>query len=298
MNRRQTSKLAMYTVTASLETEGDPQILAMMPNFITHVGNLKVAIATIDTAAKAQMHYTATVSGNKQDARTRLEERMFITGSAVRAWAIANNDTNLAAEWNLTLPGLSRMKDKDLLLKARNLIEASVPLANELIPFGISKEESNALYDAANLFDNLMPSPRKNQISKADATKALESGFAHAESELGHMDVLAELLHTREPAFYTDYQNRRTPIKPASRPLALFGSIRDDNGNPLKNVSITIDGLPDTAQSTARGNFRFPTLPDGVHNLHFKRHGYQELIHTVAITNGQRAKIDIELRTL
>ncbi|AWI26127.1 carboxypeptidase regulatory-like domain-containing protein [Flavobacterium pallidum] len=296
MNGKQKNKLASYIVTAAIETEADPAILAQMPDALLHLAALRAAIAKIEQASAAQLHYAQRATGNKKEARLALEEAVFNSAAALCALSTRLKDVTLAEEWNLSVNTLQKMRDHNLFATATNLVTAMQPYATQLEAYGIPKSGNTVLTDTIALFGALMPKPRENQLSEKEASLQLLEGFNDAQAAATALDTLANMLRKREPAFYADYRNRRTAIKTAARPYAATGSVTDNTGNPLRYVSVAIDGLPDTVRTTDKGNFRFQTLPDGVHILHFRLHGYQDQSHAISVNQHRSDRMAIELR--
>lgn len=298
MNGKQKNKLAAYVVTATIETDANPGILAQLPDSTQHFTSLKAAITKIEQAHAAQLHYAKPASGDKKEARAALEDSVFNNAAALCALSVKMKNKDLAEEWNLSVNSLKKLTNLNLLATANNLRAAMTPFMADLEPYGIKEGQRTALGDAAAAFSALMPVPRTNQLSEKEASLQLREGFAEADASLEALDILVRMLRKREPAFYADYRNRRTPLKSPARPYAVSGTVTNRKGNPLQYVRVSIDGLPNTAGTTAKGNFRFSSLDDGVHILRFLRHGFEEHTQAVSVNHNRSERTAIELKEL
>lgn len=298
MNGRQKNKLAAYVVTAAIETDADPGILAQLPDSAQHFTSLKEAITKIEQAHAAQLHYAKPASGDKKEARAALVDSLFNNAAAFCALSVKMKNRDLADEWNLSVNAVRKLTDLNLLATAGNLRAAMTPFMTDLEPYGIKEGQLTALSDAAAAFSALMPLPRTNQLSEREASLQLRDGFAQADAALSALDILVRMLRKREPAFYADYRNRRTPLKSPARPHAISGTVTNGKGNPLQFVRISIDGLPNVAGTTAKGNFRFSNVEDGVHVLRFRCHGFEEHAQAVSVNHNRSERATIALREL
>ncbi|OYU80195.1 MAG: hypothetical protein CFE23_10790 [Flavobacterium sp. BFFFF1] len=296
MNAKETARLAMYVVTADLETTADPAIIAGMPKFNTHLTEFKLAIADIDVAARQQQDYPRLTAADKTAAREALLNSMLNAELIVKAFAADNNKPGIAQGVIAADSTLRKLNDKEFSLEAENIVKLITEWENDLAPYGIGKNEILELSAATDLFKALMSTPRLNVVAKADATKKVKEGFRRADEALLHMDNLVKTRRKSQPDFHNDYWQRRIIVNLPSQPLALRGTVVNAAGVPLKGVKMTIDGHTQKARTTAKGTFRVKSLPDGVYVLRFVLPGYEELLHTIAITNGNRNFATIQLR--
>jgi carboxypeptidase family protein len=296
MNAKQNAKLAMYIVTAGLDTEGDPDILSKMPLFTAHLASLRSTIGTINVLTTKQDHFAANASLDKQSARTILEGQIYDIAASARAMAIKAKELDLADEWHLQPFTLKRAKDGRLLTKARNLATLAASRETDLLPYGITDREIGALIAATDLFESLMPKPRKNRVNKSNITKEIKTAFVSADDTITQMDILADTLRNRHPLFHADYRSRRTIISPPRRITALLGYVRDSSSNPLHGAAITVDGHSISVRSSRKGQFRIPQLPEGVYMLRITLPGYRELVETVIVNNGHTSRPGISMK--
>jgi len=74
---------------------------------------------------------------------------------------------------------------------------------------------------------------------------------------------------------------------------AVRGLVRDNDGTPLANVQLALEGGADPQVTGADGRFRFPSVPTGSRMLYVRAVGYQPVGQLVDITVGENPPITI-----
>jgi hypothetical protein len=79
---------------------------------------------------------------------------------------------------------------------------------------------------------------------------------------------------------------------------ALFGTVVDDQGNPLPGVTVTLTGptTPQVQETNAQGRFRFPTLSPGTYDLKTELEGYSPIDYpNVVINVGRNTEVEVTM---
>ncbi len=286
----------MLTATAGIETPDNLEILTKMPNFSDHLSAFKLGLADIHKAALIQQDHPLTTSEDKEAARETLENHMLEVSTIINAFAVNTKKAGVAQGYAAKEYVFKRMKDRELELEAKNIIKLATQWEDDLVPYGLTKNDTRQLQEAASAFTNLIPVPGDNQRTKKGSTQMIRDGFKRADTALGFMDALVNTQRTKAPEFYADYWSRRVVIDLPSHTISLRGVAKDSNGSPLKNVKVAIDGTQRAAKTTATGAFQFRRLPDGVYILRFTRPGFEDLMYTAVVNNGIKTIVTVQMR--
>lgn len=81
----------------------------------------------------------------------------------------------------------------------------------------------------------------------------------------------------------------------------IFGTVRDENGEKLSGVEVTVTNIDRNAETTAvtgkKGTFRFLALPPGSYQVSFDLEGYQSYVAAgVRLLAEQSVTLKIKLK--
>lgn len=76
----------------------------------------------------------------------------------------------------------------------------------------------------------------------------------------------------------------------------ILGRVLNEEVLPLAGVTVRFVGSKVSSVTTDDGVFYFTNVPARVHSLNFSRPGFESLVKTVSVTDGQRATVNAVLR--
>ncbi len=91
-------------------------------------------------------------------------------------------------------------------------------------------------------------------------------------------------------SFYKDqiilnYQTVQQVVKKKNL-FSISGTVYDENGNPLNDVNVFLDGTTIGISSDIDGNYKLEFIPPGYYNIVFSHVGYQNAVYQISETNG------------
>ena len=176
-------------------------------------------ISTLNTQ-QAQLDSRG-VTADKQAKRERLVTATLAVSQAGRAWALENENAELAQTMAAPRSALLRSsarKATDLAQAVYDAASASATAA-ALAPHGVTTARLKALQDAIKKFAAAIPLPRQKITSRKSATERLAEEFAAAERCLTEgLDLLIGQFEAEHPEFVAEYRNARVVAEPGTKP--------------------------------------------------------------------------------
>ena len=275
MKSTQEDKLSMEIVVVDLINNTDPTIVAKMPNFDSLSTDFS---KNVDKLREFKNGQTLNRTGNrmsKEQLREQMTQLGFITSAKVCAYAIAIDDEVLEMEVTYTYSNLQYLRDTDIADTCQSIYEiAQANLAN-LTDYGVTAASLLELKDSIDLYNVMLPKTRAGIVTQTIFTDKIVEVFEENEKLLFRMDKLVTMLKFEEATFFDEYFKSRRIVSTGHRKLSLKGKITNELGQPIDNVTITIETpTPETTKSTELGNYQFKTAIAGVFPVTFKRDGY------------------------
>lgn len=179
-------------------------------------------LENIEILSAQQAQYDSRgVTADKQAKRERLVTTTLAVAQAARAWALENENAELAQTMSVTRTALLRSSDRAATDLAQSVYDAAsvTATAAALVPHGVTAAKLKALQDAIKKFTAAVPLPRQKITSRKSATERLAREFAKAERCLTQgLDLLIGQFEAEFPEFVTEYRNARVVPKPGSKP--------------------------------------------------------------------------------
>jgi hypothetical protein len=209
MNDDQEDKLSMYYAVIAAaekhETAWQP-----LPAFVTQYGNFTTHVDTIRDLAEDQIQGITGATRDKAQRRQAMAELAFPVATAVQAWALENDNAELADRVGFSMSDF--LNGRDTIAEERAQVvhdEGETNLAG-LGDFGVTQQlldDSQATIDA---YHEFLTAPREAITDRKAATAAMRVAFADADDVLkNRLDKLIPILALTQPAFATDWRNAR-----------------------------------------------------------------------------------------
>ena len=182
---------------------GVPRMAAALEELESGLGQIHQKSSEKETA-------TAGKTKAKNNAESRLILIMMRVGGAVRGYASAIGDRPMYEATSFTRTDLGKLRDQELLTKARSLLKLATPIAAQLAERGIDAaaltllETRTAEYDAA-LGEQMIGIPKRQ-----GASKNVDELFKETSRLLvDEIDGMMEAMEETDPEFYSAYLNAR-----------------------------------------------------------------------------------------
>jgi len=186
-----------------------------MVNMLTDLN--KLVDETDELITKAGSIPTKT-AGNKNLARTELINIALKTSSIVKVYAFVIKNENLNNFIaNISMSSLGLMRNKELLIFCKNLLDNISSITTELADYGFTKEMKAELKTEIKDYEKLMTQPRQLISERKTTNELIEDNIDKIQSLLSNqIDPMMELF-TEDKEFYLSYKSARMIVDPASR---------------------------------------------------------------------------------
>lgn len=245
----------------------------------------------------------------KKQARLTLSLLAADTARKLTALAAFTNNQVLLNEMNYSDSDFKRCTDAQLRDVAQGIYNRAQTNLTALTPYGATAATQTSLQTAITNFVTAIPKPRVGIAEKKQSTLQLQNYFKIADNALANIDIIINLIKLTQPNFYSNYKTIRKIVNTSTGSLILKGLVTDvETGEPIKGaiVEFSLDGnsvKSKAARATevmvkktaAKGRFNVKTMPAGVYSVTVKKNGYAPQVETIAISEGDRSDINIQL---
>ena len=174
-----------------------------------------------DIAGKILKQQTPTsgAADNKQNVRHDLEESALTIANQLSALAEVNNDANLAAQTEFTLPTLDKLADDQMEATAKSIATLATANLAALADYGITQADIDALTQLTAMFHTVKTAPRTAVATRASETATLPDLITNQTSLLrNRLDKLLFRFKKTNPEFYAGYLSARVIVDRGGSP--------------------------------------------------------------------------------
>lgn len=187
------------------------------PAFVDAVARAKIGTAQIRSRSGKQQSPTEGVTGDKEQLRDILEDKLSVVADAIAAFAEKTKNADLAAKVELNRSVIDRLSDSDLILAANRVLEATTANLAALADYGITAAEQTELQGAATLYANKKESPREAIVGRRVETLSLPEAINTVRSIFrNELDKMMTAFKKPEPDFYKGYVASRVIVNHAA----------------------------------------------------------------------------------
>ena len=179
---------------------------------------VNAALGTVGT--KAQQQETPIIGEEVQKVLVRhdYEDEIMRIGGQLCSLASKNNDPNLAAQTELTLPQLDKLSADILEATGKRISTLATANLAALADYGITQTDVTALDGLTTQFDAVKTAPRKAIATRAGQTKTMPPAVKNVTSLLrNHLDKQMLMFKKSNPEFYAGYQSARVILDRSGR---------------------------------------------------------------------------------
>lgn len=177
------------------------------------IADLNTLINSLDEAAGLQITVSKGVTADKANKRFAMAEDAVTIASAIRAYAVSNNDPVLEKQFFHKL-SYFRLASDTVAFDASLLIHnTALQLGASLAPYQVTAASIAALLTKTEAFSNSISTPRLAISTRKQATAGIVELLRQADSLLRRrIDPLMYFYKSANPAFYNGYRNSRVII--------------------------------------------------------------------------------------
>ena len=170
-------------------------------------------LENIDTLSAQQAQLSSKgVTADKQAKRQRLVAATLAVSKPARAWALENENAEVAQTMSVSATALLRGSAKDATDLSQGVYDtaSATATAAALASHRVTTAKLKALQDAIKKFAAAVPIPRQKITSRKSATQRLELEFSEAERCLTEgLDLLIDQFQADYPEFVAEFKNAR-----------------------------------------------------------------------------------------
>ena len=184
-------------------------------------------LAGVDTKAVVPIVGPA---DDKSVAKFNLENKLVLIGGQIAALGAANNDLTLEQQGDVTVSGLDKMKESDLIATATRIGNLATANLTALAGYNITAGDVTELGTMATKFQGLQAAPRQAVVDRSKENAQLPPVGSHLLSVLRRqLDRQMLTFKLTQPEFYAGYLGARVIV---------------DRGNPKKKVAAPAKPTP------------------------------------------------------
>lgn len=182
----------------------------------SHV-RLTQGLLVIEDLSEVQAKDTKVQTELKTNEKNELDRIMIKVSDAMSAVAAATNNQELKLIANLPKSLLNRLREADYYIKVQQIYKAALPLASQLLVWGVSTEEIEALNTLSGSFQKRIPDIRNVKVVSKQASTELRNKIAELNLEVKEtLDKLLKPFSNLNPTLYGQYTNARSIVEKAA----------------------------------------------------------------------------------
>jgi hypothetical protein len=216
MNAKQDNKVGMFT-SVKLACAEDAAIWAGVPAFGAAFAKFSECVDRIEEFAQKQAERSNGATADKKRCRESMCDAAQVIAGAVRAYAIDNDDLELAGKVDFSRSTLLGGRDRTSSEKSQTIHRLASDKVAELSDHGVTAAKLKSLQTKIDAYVACLQRPRQIIAASKTATAQLESEIETADLLLtDSLDGLVLQFKDSEPAFYNNYTNARAVVNNAS----------------------------------------------------------------------------------
>lgn len=271
-------------------TQADPAILAQMPGMALAVTELKDVIQEIAQASSERLAGSSGLTLGKQERKEVMCRLAYTVGMRLQCYAMDLGEPSLFM-MGISFSVLQRQRSTVCADHGNRVYSRAEEHLVGIAPYGVTAAMMQELRDAIDNFVDWIPKPRVAISNRKCLTSDLYALIRKGMKLLDRMDVYVASLKFTEPSFYEHYRSRRKLVRYGVRHLSLRGIVRNEQGDLLAHVKVSIPELGLETKTTDRGYFQVKRVKEGIRRVFFERTGYESLEQMTAVVRNQRTDL-------
>jgi len=304
MNRTQEAYNSMAHKTIG-ETKRHNNIWKDNKVFVNTVTKIDGLFVEIEETNARQNKKTEGLTGQKNKYRKQLDTTTDVFLGIFRSYAKITGNDELYANSDKSITEIKRIKDTEIMVLVNTTIKYATSHLKDLKDYGITEAMISDYQKSANGFVEFLTKPQEIIAERKTATSHLKELFKQLDEQLTeYLDNLMMQYKLKEPQFYSDYENARIIYDDPTISKSLMGTVTDahEPAHVLQYVKVTVkfkagSELADNVKkTTAKGNFQFKKLPEGVCTVTFEKNKYETQTIETEIHKNALTRINVQLK--
>lgn len=209
MNKRENIKAKMFRGVREV-LDRNVAVIEKIPAFQLSYNDFKAAVTAIDENDKKYQNVTKGVTSKKDEVEEALIEALVTLSSSTSVYARRTGNNALKETVKVTPSSLKRMRDMDLLTKAKQIQGEIAANQAGLTEYGVTKDDITNLGKKVADYEKAIQVQEDSFAQAKAARQDLGEGFVFAEDLLvEELDNLIERIAEANANFYNDYQKNR-----------------------------------------------------------------------------------------
>ena len=209
MRTNQKNKLRM-TKAVIAKLNANSAELAQVPAIAPALAKLSQCVQSIETKETERGDQSTGKLEVRDEAEDILVEALVQVSSSLTAFASSSNDTELYEKAKIKKSILHRLRDNELLLKAKSMLTLARQYVDQLVPFGTTAELIASFEQAITSFETAASGVDKSFSGRSGARLSVNDAFDEADAILkDQLDNLMESVKKVDLQLYNEYKVAR-----------------------------------------------------------------------------------------
>ena len=251
------------------------------------------------------------ISVEKKKAKSEISEDIYRLTGSLRSFATDNNNDLLYQEIDESKSGINKKADEDVLNYCNLVIDRLTQYQKELKPYGLTADELVNLTKQRDAFQEILLRPAQMRKNVKVATANIKSIISKA-LKLLNDSIDNDMLQYKEkkPELYKQYTVLREIDDSQTTHKSIIGTVHDADSDcdgredecALAHVKVTatFKAGQDIANmhttTSAKGNYQFTSIPDGLCTLTFTHEQYETVTKEITVYSDKATKVDIKMK--
>lgn len=281
------NRLSMYRTVINFCDKSE-NVLQNVSGLWANYQLFKTAVDELDRMIQLQIRNLGGITADKTEAREKLAEMLQIVTAMVKAYAMEISDNQLYVSIHYSPSSLRYMRDENLLETATIIKTVTETHASHLSPFGYTTAIWNDYMAAFNRYTEMVEAPGGARKSRAVYTRAIKDIDKRIREILSRrLDNSIKVIGISDPILLKKYiasrniydnhggRKKKAPA-PGDIPAIISGTVTDDQGLPIVDALVAIEGTKISMTTDADGEYLIDTLHAGTYNIIITAEGYTE----------------------
>lgn len=212
MNRNEINLFDMLQSVDEFLTQ-NASLIQNQPALVSAYTQLHSINEEIFNLNQRQSVSTTTETALKSNQKKEMIQILLKVAGAMAAHAAATDDIKLRLTVTLSEWELKNMRENDLVIKAKAIYDAALPLAAQIASWGVTQAELDLLGVDFTEFKQKTPDIRNMKVQSTQATATLKEKLDEGKTLLKEkIDAMMLPFKSSNPAFYGEYSNTRAIV--------------------------------------------------------------------------------------
>jgi len=262
-------------------------------------------LAELEKVNANQQITSAGATKKKSQIRKELDKLTNVFLGSFRSYARSINDVQLYEKYDLSMTEIKDVKDTEVIGESQAVAEFATSNLKDLKDFGTTQETIDEYKLVATNFRKILAVPQSIIAERKTLTQKLKDLFKQLDEYLTEdLDNYLMQFITKNPDFYSDYENARVIYDSATISKSLVGIVTSAHEpvHVLQQAKVTVkfkagSELSDKVKSTsAKGNFQFKGLKEGIYIVTIEKFEYETVTKEIEILKNEMTRLNVQLK--